>query len=343
MYIDKLTGLVMFGTSGGGGGGSTGGGAGKFYECASVDDGGTWSGYEWLLTTTEEGESVYTKSETLTDGLSWTSVKPKVGKSYTDDALVEVAAFATALNELSTKIQSGYYTEANLGNILSFNHATFGMIAFEIVQVDKADVVGGRQHSITLMSKNVLRHITVDGRESSGAPNSRSSYGYALWKESNLRQWLNSNKPTPWFEPQNTYDQPPSSSHTNESRGAYDTADGFMCGFDADFLKSVATVRNVNAIGDNQSEVTEDRFFLPSITEMGDGNNRGVAEGVPFSNFTKAKTGPTDQYFLRSMNIATRYSNDVLGNYYYGYSNNLDGPTAPCDGYTGLVVCCVLY
>jgi hypothetical protein len=89
-----MTGLIMLGA--GGGGGSTGGG--KFYECASVDDGGTWSGYEWLLTATEGGECVYTKSETLTEGLPWTSVKPKVGKSYSEDALV-AAAFLYAGGE----------------------------------------------------------------------------------------------------------------------------------------------------------------------------------------------------------------------------------------------------
>lgn len=86
MYLDRMTGLIMLGA--GGGGGSTGGGSCKFYECASVDDGGSWSGYEWLLTATEGGECVYTKSETLTEGLSWTTVKPKVGKSYSEDALI---------------------------------------------------------------------------------------------------------------------------------------------------------------------------------------------------------------------------------------------------------------
>ena len=36
---------------------------------------------------------VYEKSTTLTEGLSWTSVKPKVGKSYTEDALVEAKLY----------------------------------------------------------------------------------------------------------------------------------------------------------------------------------------------------------------------------------------------------------
>jgi hypothetical protein len=53
----------------------------------------SWTGYEWVQTADEAGELLYQKSETLTEGLSWTSVKPKVGKSYTEDALVEAKLY----------------------------------------------------------------------------------------------------------------------------------------------------------------------------------------------------------------------------------------------------------
>lgn len=35
---------------------------------------------------------VYKKATTITEGLSWTAVKPEVGKTYTEDALVEIAS-----------------------------------------------------------------------------------------------------------------------------------------------------------------------------------------------------------------------------------------------------------
>lgn len=47
----------------------------------------SWSGYEWSL----EG-TAYEKSTTITEGLAWTSVKPEIGKTYTEDALVEIAS-----------------------------------------------------------------------------------------------------------------------------------------------------------------------------------------------------------------------------------------------------------
>lgn len=53
----------------------------------------SWTGYEWVQSADETGELLYQKSETLTEGLSWTSVKPKVGKSYSEDALAEVLKF----------------------------------------------------------------------------------------------------------------------------------------------------------------------------------------------------------------------------------------------------------
>lgn len=336
--IDRMTGLLTFGSSGGGGGGGGTSGGGKFYKCVEVGD-GTWAGCEWVL-----ADGVYSKSAAVTSGLVWTSVKPVLGKSYSADALVEVAGFATELNELSEKIQSGYYTSDDLGSIFAVNHATFGTIEFEIVQVDKADIVGGRKHSITLMTKYMLRYIGFDGRETYDAPRNRASTGYNYWPESNIRQWLNSEDLAPWFTPQNSYDQEPSSSYMSNSRGAYSTNDGFMTGFDADFLKSVATVNNRVAIAEGNSAVSQDRFYLPSYTELSGEANMGVMEGTAFANFTLDKVGISSDiydrcYYLRSaepgsVGAVRRRMNDGAPRY--------DSDNAyQCNA--GLVVCCVLY
>jgi hypothetical protein len=50
-----------------------------------------------LPTESRKTEVTYQKSETLTTGLYWTSVKPKVGKSYTEDALVEVTPYTGSI------------------------------------------------------------------------------------------------------------------------------------------------------------------------------------------------------------------------------------------------------
>ncbi|MBR2434102.1 MAG: LamG domain-containing protein [Lentisphaeria bacterium] len=71
--------------NGGGGGSSM-----KFYQCTTVDtESKTWSGKELVLT-----DGVYSVSETLTDGLTYTSITPAAGSGYTEDALVKVAFYA---------------------------------------------------------------------------------------------------------------------------------------------------------------------------------------------------------------------------------------------------------
>lgn len=66
------------------------GGSAKYYKCASVDTSAkTWTGYELILS-----DGKYTVSETLTSGLSYTSITPVAGTVYSEDALVKVAAYA---------------------------------------------------------------------------------------------------------------------------------------------------------------------------------------------------------------------------------------------------------
>ena len=61
-----------------------GGGSAEYYRCASVDTSAkTWTGYRAVL-----NDGVYTFEDTVTSGLSYTSVTPQVGKIYSADALV---------------------------------------------------------------------------------------------------------------------------------------------------------------------------------------------------------------------------------------------------------------
>lgn len=60
-----------------------------FYKCASVNTSTkTWTGHELILT-----DGKYTVSETLTSGLSYTSVTPVVGTVYSEDALLTIGYF----------------------------------------------------------------------------------------------------------------------------------------------------------------------------------------------------------------------------------------------------------
>ena len=63
-----------------------GGGSAEYYKCASVDTSAkTWTGYRAVL-----NEGVYTFEDTVTSGLSYTSVTPQTGKIYSQDASVGV-------------------------------------------------------------------------------------------------------------------------------------------------------------------------------------------------------------------------------------------------------------
>lgn len=107
----------------------------------------------------------------------------------------------------------------------------------------------------------------------------RVRYGSNNYKESAIRQWLNSSAAAgSVWTPQTKFDMPPS--------WAANTA-GFMNGMDADFLAvigktHIAVARNTVCDGGGYDE-TDDYFFLPSRNEVYGGVEvSGVNEGAPY-------------------------------------------------------------
>ena len=93
----------------------------------------------------------------------------------------------------------------------------------------------------------------------------RSSYGYNRWSQSGIRQWLNSDKDASgWWEAQNVYDRPPDQ---------FTSIRGFMAGLPEEFLeviKPIQVVTALNTVSDTDigvSEITYDKFFLPSLEQ----------------------------------------------------------------------------
>ena len=113
----------------------------------------------------------------------------------------------------------------------------------------------------------------------------RISRGYSNWKVSNIRQWLNSDAPIgEWYEQQHIWDQPPTD---------LNTLPGFVHDIvDFDFVQAVCPVRNITVRDYNTDtggfDVTEDKFFLPSRTEVFSGTTNGVAEGVVLTKYKGA-------------------------------------------------------
>lgn len=111
----------------------------------------------------------------------------------------------------------------------------------------------------------------------------RVRYGSNNYKESAIRQWLNSDKPAgSVWTPQTKFDRPPSCAAT---------ADGFMYGMDADFLAVIGKThivvsRNTVCDGGGFDEM-DDYFFLLSRREVYMGNEvSGVIEGEPYPYYS---------------------------------------------------------
>ena len=117
----------------------------------------------------------------------------------------------------------------------------------------------------------------------------RARYGNNIWKESNMRQWLNSSG-NGWFRKQNEYDV--------KSRSA-DYSSGWLTGFVPGFLDLVMPVYNktarntVSAVeggGGGGYDITLDRFWLLSIKEVFGNNNNSIAEGKQLAYFRDVAT-----------------------------------------------------
>ena len=103
----------------------------------------------------------------------------------------------------------------------------------------------------------------------------RAAYGYNRWSQSGIRQWLNSEAAVAtvdangklvggWWEPQNPYDRPPQQ---------ITTLRGFMAGLPAEFLAEIQLIKVVTALNTvtdsafGTTEITYDKFFLPSLEQ----------------------------------------------------------------------------
>lgn len=154
-----------------------------------------------------------------------------------------------------------------------------------------------------------------DGSELMGVNDiNRARYDSNNYKESAIRQWLNSSAAAgSVWTPQTDFDRPPS--------WAASTA-GFLNGMDADFLAAIGkthivVVRNTVTDGGGSDEM-DDKFFLLSRREVFGGNEiANVIEGEPYpyyanysdlsaaaisadSNRIKYRAGTAQYWWLRS-------------------------------------------
>lgn len=163
-----------------------------------------------------------------------------------------------------------------LGGQLSVNRNGEELV-FDIVSFDTAVPADtSRSHSMTLMLHDLPWQFEFDTDRSS------SSY-YNLYKNSTIRQWLNSSESAGnWW-----------SSIDGNTAPSYADIDGFMKGFDSDFLSVIGKTRiqTYNHFSSSTIEKFDDYFYLPSLTEMGfstlsSASDYFKTEGKSFGYFT---------------------------------------------------------
>jgi hypothetical protein len=147
---------------------------------------------------------------------------------------------------------------------------------------------------------------TADGNTLNMNHVHRIRYGSNHYGESALRQWINSNAAAnAWWQPSNIFDRPPS----------YANVAGFVNGLPADFIDAVGavdidvtrnTIYEVDGVKGG-SYTLRDKFFLPSMTELGLGNNNSIAEGSVLAYYASATQADMIKYDIASSATARHW------------------------------------
>lgn len=158
-------------------------------------------------------------------------------------------------------------------------------IVFQIIDKNHP---GYPTNSVTLITERIITLKAFDAKEPSNPNTDRQNYGNNRYAHSNIRQWLNKDT-SPWYAAQHGYDAPPNSSNVWIGYDDYEAEDGFLANFSAELkakiLLTTLTVAKPNVDGSG-IETVQDKVFLLSETEVGLGNENGIAEGTPFSFFS---------------------------------------------------------
>ena len=173
--------------------------------------------------------------------------------------------------------------EVSIGDEIVIPHSLYGDIPFIVI---------GRNHdadnSVTLLSKEIIRLLAFDAKESSNTNTSRQKYGNNRYKYSNILQWMNSDKAGgQWYTAQHSVDAAPDSTNV-VSHNPYSNIDGFLKGFSSDVVNSMITVDKttvLHPVDGGGSEVVSSKVFLLSTTEVGI-NENNIAEGKIYEYFS---------------------------------------------------------
>ena len=229
--------------------------------------------------------------------------------------------FLNAWQVIQQKVRNGTAaTEYPVGTQLQVTKGNT-TLTFDVVAHDVATPTDTtKTHSMTLVLHDLLPdYMMFDNAEPNNSDSNRKSYGNNRYSVSNIRQWLNSSGAAgSWYSNQHTADAAPDYASTKA---------GFMNDIDSDFLgvigqTKIRVAKNTVTDGGGYEDIN-DKFYLPSTTEVGLANENNIAEGALFPYFDsnnkriKSKAGGSAyDWWLR-----TPYS----GNSYYARGVNAGG------------------
>lgn len=153
--------------------------------------------------------------------------------------------------------------------------------------------VVGRQSSdrVGLVTEKIISLKAFDAMEPSNTDSNRRSYGNNRASVSNLLLWLNSAAAAGgWYSAQHSADAPPTAANVWSSHNPYDQEAGFLSFFEADFRNAllddtITVAKNTVTDGGGSEQITR-KVRLLTETEVGLGNENGIAEGTQWPLFT---------------------------------------------------------
>lgn len=216
-------------------------------------------------------------------------------------------------------------------------------ITWDIIGFDH-DVATDSQykHSMTIQTHRVIEEAMFDAAEPTNPNSPRAQYGSNNYKESAIRQWLNSADSKFAWQPQTEYDVAPT--------GALYGGAGFLNLLDPELVAVIGTVKKEvarNTVTDGGGrDILNDKIFLPSRVEVYGGEEGVTAGEKPYPYYSSMAENPTADviagrikyntsgsartWWLRSASVGLSYTPRIVhstgtvstngANYVYGVS-----------------------
>lgn len=160
---------------------------------------------------------------------------------------------------------------------------------------------------VKLITEKIITLKCFDAKEPSNPDSGRQNYGNNRYSQSNIDQWLNSAAGAgAWYSKRHDYDAPPTNANVWLKYNEYDAEAGFLSNFEEAFRNAIldTTIRVVKSSvdGGGYEDITR-KVYLLSMTEVGLGDENGIAEGSKwdlFSDNNSRKAYPTAEAVSRS-------------------------------------------